>query len=74
MSSGEMAENSDKYNINKHNNNWFSRDEKFEISGHFPPEHRLINLMFILVFQRYPLTADLLCHALWWVLWLGPDG
>lgn len=36
MSSGEMAENSDKYNINKHNNNWFSRDEKFEISGYFP--------------------------------------
>lgn len=61
MSSGEMAENSDKYNINKHNNNWFSRDEKFEISGHFPPEHRLINLMFILVFQRYLLL--LICSA-----------
>lgn len=47
---GEMVENSDKYNINKYNNNWFFRDEKFEISGYFFLEYRLINLMFILVF------------------------
>lgn len=38
MSWGEMTENSDKYNINKHNNNWFFRDEEFEISDHFHPQ------------------------------------